>query len=196
MDFLEKAYSYNFEGITNDVYQFRFISAGIQEITKIVSISPVNKKLNWYSVGFGNLENHEDAITVNDLAEINNNDYDEVLATVFMCILHFFISNPDHTILFFGNTLHKHRLYKQKISSNINLLKQYLEISGGKTEEQIKLIEKKQTITRKGREHLRTIREKDLASLSNSIEIKSIEKYDTSKTSDYQFVLLKLKKNV
>ncbi|MBZ4043764.1 DUF6934 family protein [Flavobacterium hibisci] len=196
MDFLEKAYSYNFEGITNDVYQFRFISAGIQEITKIVSISPINKKLNWYSVGFGNLENHEDAITVNDLAEINNNDYDEVLATVFMCILHFFISNPDHTILFFGNTLHKHRLYKQKISSNINLLKQYMEISGGITEEDIKLIEKKQTINRKGRERLRTIREKDLTSLSNSIEIKSIEKYDTSKTSDYQFVLLKLKKNV
>lgn len=196
MDFLEKAYSYNFEGITNDVYQFRFISAGIQEITKIVSISPINKKLNWYSVGFGNLENHEDTITVNDLAEINNNDYDEVLATVFMCILHFFISNPDHTILFFGNTLHKHRLYKQKISSNINLLKQYLEISGGITEEDIKLIEKKQTINRKGRERLRTIREKDLTSLSNSIEIKSIEKYDTSKTSDYQFVLLKLKKNV
>ncbi|WP_269236562.1 DUF6934 family protein [Flavobacterium flavigenum] len=196
MDFLEKAYSYNFEGITNDVYQFRFISAGIQEITKIVSISPINKKLNWYSVGFGNLENHEDAITVNDLAEINNNDYDEVLATVFMCILHFFISNPDHTILFFGNTLHKHRLYKQKISSNINLLKQYLEISGGITEENIRLIEKKQTINRKGREHIRTIREKDLTSLNNSIEIKSIEKYNTSKTSDYQFVLFKLKKDL
>lgn len=196
MDFLEKAYSYNFEGITNEVYQFRFISEGKQEITKIVSIAPINKKLNWYSVGFGNLENHDNTITVNDFAEINNNDYDEVLATVFMCILHFFISNPDYTILFFGNTLHKHRLYKQKISSNINLLKQYLEISGGRTEEQIKFIEKKQTITRKGIERLRTIREKDLTSLRNSIEIKSIEKYDTSKTSDYQFVLLKLKKNV
>ncbi|WP_031453239.1 DUF6934 family protein [Flavobacterium chungangense] len=196
MDFLNKAYSYNFEGITNEVYQFRFISIGIQEITKIVSISPINKNLNWYSVGFGNLENYEDGITVNDLAEINNNDYDEVLATVFMCILHFFISNPDHTILFFGNTLHKHRLYKQKISSNIIILKQYLEISGGKTEEQIKLIEKKQTITRKGKEHERTIREKDLTSLSKSVEIKSIEKYNAAKTSDYQFVLFKLKKDL
>ena len=194
MDFLEKAYNYNFEGITNEVYQFRFISVGIQEITKIVSISPINKKLNWYSVGFGNLEHFQNTITVNDLAEINNNDYDEVLATVFMCILHFFISNPDHTILFFGNTLHKHRLYKQKISSNIIILKQYLEISGGKTEEQIKLIEKKQTVTRKGKEHQRTIWEKDLTSLSNSIEIKSIEKYNPTKTSDYQFVLFKLKK--
>lgn len=196
MDFLDKAYSYNFEGITNEVYQFRFISMGIQEITKIVSISPVDKKLNWYSVGFGNLENHENTITVNDLAEINNNDYDEVLATVFICILHFFISNPDHTILFFGNTLHKHRLYKQKISSNITILKQYLEISGGKMVEQIKIIEKKQTITRKGKEHERTIREKDLSSLSNSVEIQSIEKYNTNKTSDYQFVLFKLKKDL
>lgn len=196
MDFLDKAYSYNFEGITNEVYQFRFISMGIQEITKIVSISPVDKKLNWYSVGFGNLENHENTITVNDLAEINNNDYDEVLATVFICILYFFISNPDHTILFFGNTLHKHRLYKQKISSNITILKQYLEISGGKMVEQIKIIEKKQTITRKGKEHERTIREKDLSSLSNSVEIQSIEKYNTAKTSDYQFVLFKLKKDL
>lgn len=196
MDFLDKAYSYNFEGITNEVYQFRFISVGMQEITKIVSISPVNKKLNWYSVGFGNLENHQNTITVNDLAEINNNDYDEVLATVFMCILHFFISNPDHTILFFGNTLHKHRLYKQKISSNIIILKQYLEISGGRTEEQIQLIEKKHIITRKGIERQRTIREKDLTSLNNSIEIKSIEKYNAAKTSDYQFVLFKLKKDL
>ena len=57
MDFLDKAYNYNFEGITNEVYQFRFISMGIQEITKIVSISPIDKNLNWYSVGFGNLEN-------------------------------------------------------------------------------------------------------------------------------------------
>ncbi|MGO4771813.1 hypothetical protein ACEN2I_09120 [Flavobacterium sp. W22_SRS_FK3] len=195
MDFLDKAYSYNFEGITNEVYQFRFISVGIQEITKIVSISPINKNLNWYSVGFGNLENHEDTITVNDLAEINNNDYDEVLATVFMCILHFFISNPDHTILFFGNTLHKHRLYKQKISSNLIILKQYLDISGGKTEEEIKVIEKKQTIKRKGKAHERTVREKDLTSLSNSIEIRNIEKYNKTKTADYQFILLKLKKD-
>ncbi len=196
MDFLEKAYNYNFEGITNEVYQFRFISMGIQEITKIVSISPINKNLNWYSVGFGNLESYENVITVNDLAGINNNDYDEVLATVFMCILHFFTSNPDHTILFFGNTLHKHRLYKQKISSNIIILKQYLEISGGKTEEKINIIEKKQTITKKGKEYERIIREKDLTSLSNSIEIKSIEKYDKNKTADYQFVLFKLKKDL
>lgn len=196
MDFLEKAYSYNFEGITNEVYQFRFISVGLQEITKIVSISPINKNLNWYSVGFGNLENHENRITVNDLSEINNNDYDEVLATVFMCILHFFISNPDHTILFFGNTLHKHRLYKQKISSNIFVLTQYLDISGGKIQEEIKIIEKKHTITRKGKEHQRTIREKDLTSLSNGIEIKSIERYNNTKTADYQFVLFKLKKEL
>jgi len=196
LDFLDKAYSYNFEGITNEVYQFRFISVGTQEITKIVSISPINKNLNWYSVGFGNLENHENTISVNDLAEINNNDYDEVLATVFMCILHFFISNPNHTILFFGNTLHKHRLYKQKISSNIIILKQYLEISGGKIEQEIKIIEKRQTITRKGKEHERTIREKDLTSFGNSVEIKSIEKYNMSKTSDYQFVLFKLKKDL
>ncbi|WP_163397792.1 DUF6934 family protein [Flavobacterium fluviatile] len=196
MDFLDKAYSYNFEGIRNEVYQFRFISTGLQEITKIVSISPINKNLNWYSVGFGNLEKNENTISVNDLAEINNNDYDEVLATVFMCILHFFISNPDYTILFFGNTLHKHRLYKQKISSNLIILNQYLEISGGITEEQVTIIEKSQTITRKGKQHQRIIREKDLTALSNSIEIKRIEKYNAAKTADYQFVLFKLKKEL
>ncbi|MDA6070854.1 hypothetical protein NJT12_14645 [Flavobacterium sp. AC] len=193
MDFLEKAYNYNFEGITNEVYQFRFISTGIQEITKIVSISPVDKSHNWYNVGFGNLENNDGSVRVNDLAEINNNDYDEVLATVFMCILHFFNSNRDCTILFFGNTLHKHRLYKQKISSNISSLEQYLDISGGKIEEEITIIEKKQTITRKGKEHERTIREKDLTSLQKDIVVKQIEKYNKDKTADYQFVLFKLK---
>ncbi|MEL1253405.1 hypothetical protein AAEO57_06450 [Flavobacterium sp. DGU38] len=193
MDFLDKAYNYSFEGITNEVYQFRFISVGIQEITKIVSISPINKTLNWYSIGFGNLENHGNTVTVNDLSSINNNDYDEVLATVMMCILHFFVSNPDYTILFFGNTLHKHRLYKQKISSNIDSLIQYMEISGGKIKEEIRIIEKKQTILRKGKEHERIIRQKDLTSLSKGVNLKSIEKYNKDKTADYQFVLFKLK---
>lgn len=194
LDFLEKAYTYSFVGIINEVYQFRFISFGIQEITKIVSISPVEKSLNWYNVGFGNLENSANIITVNDLAEINNNDYDEVLATVFMCILHFFNSNPDFTILLFGNTLHKHRLYKQKISSNIISLEKYLDISGGKIEEVIKIIEKKQIIFRKGKEFERTIRKKDLTTLNNGVVVKSIEKYDKDKTADYQFILFNLKK--
>lgn len=196
MDFLEKAYSYSFEGITNEVYQFRFISTGVQEITKIVSISPINKTLNWYSIGFGNLENNGNTVTVNDLSASNNNDYDEVLATVFMCILHFFISNPDYTILFFGNTLHKHRLYKQKISSNLDALRQYMEISGGKIKEEITIIEKKQTILRKGKERERIVRQKDLTSLTKGIELKSIEKYNKDKTADYQFVLFKLKRGI
>ncbi|WP_394335247.1 DUF6934 family protein [Flavobacterium hercynium] len=171
------------------------MSTGTQEITKIVSISPVDKSLNWYNVGFGNFENNGDVIVVNDLAETNNNDYDEVLSTVFMCILHFFNSNPDCTILFFGNTLHKHRLYKQKISSNISSLEQYLDISGGKIKEVITIIEKKQTIFRKEKKHERTIREKDLTSLKNDITVKHIEKYNKDKTADYQFVLFKLKNN-
>ncbi|HRB72299.1 MAG TPA: hypothetical protein PK776_10680 [Flavobacterium sp.] len=193
MGFLEKAYSYSFEGITNGIYQFRVISDGTQQITKIVSITPVERNINWYNVGFGNLENEEDKVTVNDLSEVNNQDYDEVLVTVFSYILHFFYLSPDSTILFFGNTLHKHRLYKQKISFNIESLEQYLEISGGSIVEEIVIVEKEQTIVRKGKEHKRTIREKDSTLLSNGVTISSIEKYNKDKTSDYQFVLFKLK---
>ena len=194
MDFLEKAYPYNFEGIINEVYQFRFISIGNQDVTKIVSIAPVEKNLNWYNVGFGNLEKNGDVVTVNDLSEINNNDYDEVLATVFMCILHFFNSNPDCTVIFFGNTFHKHKLYKQKISSNMESLEQYLDISGGKIIEEVGIIEKKQTVIRNGKPHERIVKEKDINSLNNGVNVKSIERYNKEKTAEYQFVLFNLKK--
>jgi len=193
LKFLEKAYSYRFEGVKNEVYQFRFISEGAQQITKIVTIAPVGTNIDWYNVGFGNLENEGDEIIVNDFSEVNNQDYDEVLATVFGCILHFLYFNPDSVILFFGNTLHKHRLYKQKISFNIESLEQYLDISGGKIEEKIVVIEKEQTVVRKGKEHKRMIREKDITSLSNGVTVSTIEKYNKDKTSDYQFVLFKLK---
>ena len=157
MDFLKQAYSLNFEGIGDDgVYKYRFISTGDEDIIKVISISPITGTNNWYNLGFGNLENVGGELVVNDTAEKNNNDYDKVLATVFMSALYFFQTRPDAVIAFFGNTVHKHRIYKQKISINLESLKENLSISGGFLNNTISIIEKEQVIIRNGKERKRT----------------------------------------
>jgi len=195
MEFLEKAYSFNFEGIGDDgVYKFRFISSGDEDITKVISISPINSVDNWYNLGFGNLEEKDGQSIVNDTAEKNNNDYDRVLATVFMSALYLFTLRPDAVIVFFGNTMHKHRIYKQKISANLESLTEDLKISGGFTNTTVDIIETEQTVIRNGKERIRVIKEKDMNSISKDIVVKGMEDYKVENSKTYQFVLIELKK--
>lgn len=195
MEFLKQAYSLNFEGIGDDgVYKYRFISTGEEDITKVISISPISDTGNWYNLGFGNLENIGGELVVNDTAEKNNNDYDKVLATVFMAALYFFQAKPKAVIAFFGNTVHKHRIYKQKISINLKSLKENLSISGGFLNNTINIIERKQIVIRNGRERIRIIKEKDINSIiAKGIKINNIEEYKVKNSKDYQFVLIGLK---
>lgn len=197
MDFLEQAYSLNFEGIGDDgVYKYRFISPGAEDITKVISISPIAEMDNWYNLGFGNLENIDGTLVVNDTAEKNNNDYDNVLATVFMSALYFFQARPEAVIAFFGNTVHKHRMYKQKISIHLKSLKENLNISGGFLNNDINIIKKEQVVTRNGRQRKRTVKEKDIDSIiDDGIRIKCIEEYEMRNSKNYQFVLISLKKD-
>lgn len=195
MEFLDTAYSFNFEGISEDgVYKFRFISNGGKEITKVISISPIKGAPNYYNLGFGNLEVINGELKVNDTSEDNNNDYDRVLATVFMSALYFFKLRTDAIIIFFGNTVHKHRIYKQKISVNLKSLKENLNVSGGFLNNEIKIIEKEQIVIKKGKERKRIIKEKDIeAILAEGIDVKDVVEYKMHNSSTYQFVLLELK---
>jgi len=194
MEFLRGAYPLSFEGIQEGVYKYRFISEGDEDIVKVISISPISFKENWYNLGFGNLENNEGEVFVNDTSERNNNDFDRVLATVFMATLNLFSLRPNATVLFFGNTEHKHRIYKQKISANITALKEELKISGGVTNVKADIIETKQKITRNGRVRERVIKSKDLDSIPMNIQVEKIEDYKVSNSKAYQFVLIELKK--
>lgn len=105
MEFLDDAYVYDFEGISkNGVYEYRFISIGKTEITKVVGFSPLSVGENIFNLGFGNLELIDGEHEINDNPDVNNADFEKVLSTVFKCVLHFLRINPIGTVLFFGNT--------------------------------------------------------------------------------------------
>ena len=71
MKFLNNAYKYSYEGIIDGVYQFKFLSEGEIDITKIVSLSPINEE-NVYNLGFGNLELLDNEYKVNDKPKIRS----------------------------------------------------------------------------------------------------------------------------
>jgi hypothetical protein len=194
MDFLQDIYVYSFEGIIDNVYQYRFISTKVEnEVTKIVSLSPLSADGKWYNLAFGNLE--IDKTTgepfVNDESENNNNDFDKVLATVFTCLLNFLNARPDAKIVFFGNTEHKQLMYKRKISAHISSLQEYFIVQGGFADYDVewKIIEKE--VQKKSRSVKRTVRVKDHNSL-NFRNITSLEIYNPHKSRDYHFVLIAL----
>lgn len=194
MDFLQDIYIYSFEGIIDNVYQYRFISSiSENEVTKIVSLSPLSADGKWFNLAFGNLE--LDSTTgepfVNDESENNNNDFDKVLATVFTCLLNFLNSRPDAKIVFFGNTEHKQLIYKRKISANISSLQDYFIVQGGFADYDVdwKIVEKE--VQKKSRIVKRMIKIKDHNSL-NFRNITQLEVFNPQKSRDYHFVLIAL----
>ena len=66
MDFLENIYLYSFEGIRDSVYEYRFISEGGENITKVVTLRPIKNQDGFYNLGFGNLEVNGDITLIND----------------------------------------------------------------------------------------------------------------------------------
>lgn len=200
MNFLDDVYPSTFEGIFNDTYEYRFISSvNGNDITKIVTISPLEHEQFgedlWWNLAFGNLEEDENGVPfVNDSSETNNNDFDKVLGTVFACSLMFLQRKPQARICFFGNTEHKHLLYKRKISAKLPQLTEYFNVIGGKAEYNVEFVEKEQNIKRKGSVVTRKVRVKDSNSFSFS-RLTHLEKYNVSSTKDYDFVTLNLKES-
>src|ERR1039458_6066659 len=131
MDFLDNIYLYSFEGIRDSVYEYRFISEGNENITKVVTLRPIKNQEGFYNLGFGNLEINGGKTIINDESTENNSDYDKVLETVFACMLHFFKQEHKARVVFFGNTEHKHFIYKMKVSAKLEKLKKELVIMGG-----------------------------------------------------------------
>jgi hypothetical protein len=176
MDFINDIYSISFEGIIKNVHQYRFISSvASNDITKIVSLSPINDMQEWFNLGFGNLEkNDAGEIVVNDTSENNNPDFDKVLATVFSCLMQFLNNNPTSRIIFFGNTEHKHITYKRKISANLEQLQEFFLVQGGYANFDVTIIEKEQEIQKRNKVIKRIIRIKD----TNTMKINKIESFE------------------
>lgn len=202
MDFLEEAYPFKIVGGDTSLFRYGFYSVGEHEIVKIVSVSKIENLDNVYNLGFGNLEKNEDGTDfVNDSSDTNNSDFDRVLKTVFGCIAHYLKRvNGDAKVLFFGNTKHKHDLYKRMISKYIDDLLVHFEVKGGALDGDVGFIEKKQIIKREGKEpRTRIVKEKDPETISKLMEEaelveidKVVEPFNADVKDDYQFVLIKI----
>jgi hypothetical protein len=194
MEFLEDAYIYDFEGISkNGIYEYRFVSIGNTEITKVVGFSPLSVGENIFNLGFGNLEFIDGEYEINDHPDLNNADFEKVLSTVFKCVLHFLRINSTGTVLFFGNTEHKHILYLRKVAVHLNELETLFNVLGGCIGGEIKKVEqKKQASNTKGNRE-RIVRIKNITSEVFNSKITLLEKFDKAKSRDYHFVALRLK---
>ena len=192
MDFINNFYPYQFEGIKNGVYSYRFISSvNGRDIIKVVFLSPIRSKPDWFNLGFGNLEENNGDISVNDLSTENNNDFDKVLASVFACAMHFLNSNPDARVFFFGNTEHKHFIYKRKISANLEALQEIFLVYGGNAEYDVEINEISQEIIKNGKTISRVIKIKDHRTLKIK-EIVSLELFNIQKSRLYDFIVISL----
>ncbi len=145
-----------------------------------------------YNLGFGNLETNGETTEVNDKSTDNNTDASKVLNTVFACMCHFLKQEADAKVVFFGNTEHKHILYKQKVSTNLKELIEVFNVYGGKVNCDIPKVEHTYICNKNGKERTKTIRQKDLTNLTLTAQ-PTLEIFDNQCSRTYDFVLFLLK---
>jgi hypothetical protein len=109
-DILDNAYPYELVDQKPEHYKYDFVSVVEKEIPKRVSIRPIMN--DYYNLGFGNIKvNNTGQEYIDDKAKNENKvDGDKILCTALSCSLDFLIRNDGTKIVFFGNTVAKHRL--------------------------------------------------------------------------------------
>ena len=130
------ANSYDFERVDSHHkhYKYDFVSIGKEsiEIPKRVSIRTIDYN-GFYNLGFGDIVINEDGTERIDDKSKNlskvNPDY--VLNTALLCGADFLSNTTGTTLVFYGNTMAKHRLYKMKICNRFDELSEYFLIKGG-----------------------------------------------------------------
>lgn len=183
MDYLRDSYEFIFEGVFNNLYFYRFVSTGERDIVKRIGFSPTGIG-GLYSLGFGNLEVVNGKTIIDDKSLINNKDYNQVLSTVFSCIIHFISMKGSVKVIFYGNTEHKHILYLRKISAYYNSLKEVITVYGGTLRDDVLIRERK--ISEK-----RIVREKDLNDVLFDIsKVDKIELFNVSNSKKYKFIII------
>jgi hypothetical protein len=106
---------------SHDFTTFRFISVGPRgSVSKIVSYTQT-KPSGYHNLGFGD-ENPKTGF-VSDTAVTNNDDSKKVLATVASTLYTFFKIHQDATVVAFGSTQSRTRLYQIGVSINLEEIK-------------------------------------------------------------------------
>lgn len=183
MEFLDDSYDFIFEGVKKNVYLYRFVSVGERKIIKRIAFSPTGIE-DLYNLGFGNLELIDGETIVNDKAIANNKDYNQVLSTVFSCMIHFMSIQRKAKVIFFGNTEHKHFLYLRKIFAHYDYLVKAFKLYGGTLHDEVPI--KEQVVSER-----RVIREKDInEDMFDISKVDEIELFQVNESKKYKFVII------
>ena len=101
-----------------NIYEYRFVSRGKKEITKVVQIAPLDP-INVYNFGFGDLTTGNN---VDDKVESNNHDFIKVMATLGRIVFDFLAEKPEATVFFHGSTKQRTRVYNMILKRNYKQL--------------------------------------------------------------------------
>jgi len=89
--------------------KYTFTSIGKRDIVKVIEFTPTQTK-GVYNLGFGDLQPNGE---IDDVVSSNNGDIVKIFATVIDILQDFTEQNPSYTILFFGSTSQRTRLYQR-----------------------------------------------------------------------------------
>ena len=126
---LEKLEKYVFVSGTENL-EYKFYSRGPKKIIRKVVLYKhlVEIDKNLYNLGFGDWDKHTGR--VDDQAVSNNGDRQKVLATVAATVVHFTAKYPEATILVYGSTSSRSRLYQIAIAAHKEEIAALFEVSG------------------------------------------------------------------
>lgn len=109
----------------------KFISSGDSgsfELHILIFKEKGAKKSDAYELGFGKWDSKSN--TLDDLFETNNNDVDQILATVAEKALEFLLNHPNARIFATGSTPGRTRLYQRQIAKNLDIIPPSLRVQG------------------------------------------------------------------
>jgi hypothetical protein len=114
-------YNYYKVEASRSLLMFEFFSEGPNgKIKKKVTFKPIDENPFVYNLGFGDVDVNGE---IDDVVISNNGDSQKVLTTVAFTVLRFCEKYPDHWVLAIGTTRSRTRLYRMRITNNLEEIK-------------------------------------------------------------------------
>ncbi|SDF86637.1 hypothetical protein SAMN04487996_11338 [Dyadobacter soli] len=120
-------------------YKFRSSGKNGEFQLRIFITRPKGYSENYFNLGFG-VWNPERQ-TIDDVIELKNGDFQQILATIANVALDFLKTNPFASLYAEGSTRTRTRLYQREISKHYHLIPDDLKVHGLVTENETGFIE-------------------------------------------------------
>jgi len=117
---------------SSDYFEYEFYSEGPRgHIKKLIRFQPFsNDAGNFFNLVFGDLDDGEADMFINDSIVSNNHDAERILVTIAHVILHFTNMFPTAEIYAEGSTAGRNRLYRMAINRRLKEIKKSFNIFG------------------------------------------------------------------